>query len=303
MKPALFLWRGCALVIGTRIASHPHNHYAAQISYGIHGPFRARLQPDAPWESTRAAIFGPNQPHEIDGGDSLLAHLFLEVKHCPTELHAAFAGQAGFGLVQQAIARVDDPAATSLLLAEAASAVNAWRNCIPALAPTPNTIPKTNTNRTTNPEIDSSQDSGTSQGTSQGTGSGKDTGQETNYNTKPNSRKGNKGAQRIATALAYIEQHPQAKPDGAKLAQLVHLSASRFTHLFRTETGLTLSRYLLWTRLLAAIDAIATGQNMTQAAHAAGFADSPHMSRSFRHVFGITPSELLKMTIAFKRSH
>lgn len=261
MKPALFLWRGCALVIGTRIASQPHNHYAAQISYGIHGPFRARLQPDAPWESTRAAIFGPNQSHEIDGGDALLAHLFLEIKHCPTELHAAFAEQAGFGMVQQAIARVADPASTPLLLAEADVAVAAWRACIPALAQNPST-------------------------------------------NAPNKhiKKGTRGAQRVTQALAYIEQHPQEEPDGAQLAQLVHLSTSRFTHLFRAETGLTLSRYLLWTRLLGAIDAIAAGKNMTQAAHAAGFADSPHMSRSFRQVFGITPSELLKMTIAFKRS-
>lgn len=289
-------------MIGTRIASQPHNHYAAQVSYGIHGPFRARLQPDAPWESTRAAIFGPNQSHEIDGGDALLAHLFLEVKHCPTELHAAFAEQAGFAMVQQAIARVADPAAAPLLLAEADIAVAAWRACIPALAPArdagtspaPTTIQDQNTESDPDsaPEADTATDSSPDQRTKHS---------PPKAPTKPIKRS-TRGAQRVAQALAYIEQHPQAEPDGAQLAQLVHLSASRFTHLFRAETGLTLSRYLLWTRLLGAIDAIAAGLNMTQAAHAAGFADSPHMSRSFRQVFGITPSELLKMTIAFKRS-
>jgi AraC-like DNA-binding protein len=39
----------------------------------------------------------------------------------------------------------------------------------------------------------------------------------------------------------------------------------------------------------------------TQAAHQANFADLAHMSRSFRATFGVTPSDLLKMTIAFKR--
>jgi hypothetical protein len=72
--------------------------------------------------------------------------------------------------------------------------------------------------------------------------------------------------------------------------------------LFRQQTGLSLSRYLLWSRLLDAIDAIAHGVNLTQAAHQANFADLAHMSRSFRATFGVTPSDLLKMTIAFKHS-
>jgi AraC family transcriptional regulator len=81
----------------------------------------------------------------------------------------------------------------------------------------------------------------------------------------------------------------------------VHLSTSRFTHLFRQQTGLSLTRYLLWTRLLTAVAVIAQGANTTAAAHQAGFADLAHMSRTFRQTFGVMPSELQKMTIAFKR--
>ena len=33
----------------------------------------------------------------------------------------------------------------------------------------------------------------------------------------------------------------------------------------------------------------------------AGFADLAHMSRTFRNTFGVVPSELQKMAIAFKR--
>jgi AraC-like DNA-binding protein len=40
---------------------------------------------------------------------------------------------------------------------------------------------------------------------------------------------------------------------------------------------------------------------MTNAAHRAGFADLAHMSRTFRATFGVMPSQLQKMTIAFKR--
>jgi AraC-like DNA-binding protein len=107
---------------------------------------------------------------------------------------------------------------------------------------------------------------------------------------------------RIGKTLEWIQTHPGAEPDGAALASLAHLSPSRFTHLFRQQTGLSLSRYLLWARLLDAVAAVARGDNMTSAAHQAGFADLAHMSRTFRGTFGVVPSELNKMTIAFKRT-
>lgn len=106
---------------------------------------------------------------------------------------------------------------------------------------------------------------------------------------------------RIARTLQWLADHPGAEPDGAMLAAQVHLSESRFTHLFRQQTGLPLSRYLLWTRLLDGVAAVAEGDSLTEAAHRAGFADLAHMSRTFRNTFGVAPSELQKMTIAFKR--
>jgi len=104
---------------------------------------------------------------------------------------------------------------------------------------------------------------------------------------------------RIKTALAAMAANPAS--DAAALAGLVHLSPSRFTHLFRRQTGMSVSRYLLWNRLLTAIEAVAGGASITAAAHQAGFADLAHMSRNFSGTFGVVPSELQKMTIAFKR--
>ncbi|RJG05405.1 AraC family transcriptional regulator [Noviherbaspirillum cavernae] len=107
---------------------------------------------------------------------------------------------------------------------------------------------------------------------------------------------------RITRSLDWIAAHPGAPVSGELLASIVHLSESRFTHLFRQQTGLSLSRYLLWARLLDGVAAVARGESMTAAAHSAGFSDLAHMSRTFRGTFGVVPSELHKMTIAFKQT-
>lgn len=106
---------------------------------------------------------------------------------------------------------------------------------------------------------------------------------------------------RIASALEAIATSHGADCDGESLARLVHLSESRFTHLFRQQTGMSLSRYLLWSRMVEAVAAVAQGNNMTAAAHASGFADLAHMSRTFRSMMGVAPSELHRMAIAFKQ--
>lgn len=106
---------------------------------------------------------------------------------------------------------------------------------------------------------------------------------------------------RILSALDTIAASHGADCSGENLARLVHLSESRFTHLFRQQTGMSLSRYLLWSRMVEAVAAVAQGNNMTEAAHASGFADLAHMSRTFRSMMGVAPSELHRMAIAFKQ--
>lgn len=44
----------------------------------------------------------------------------------------------------------------------------------------------------------------------------------------------------------------------------------------------------------AAVRACGEGASLTEAAHAAGFANSAHFSSAFRDMFGMMPSDLLK---------
>lgn len=75
------------------------------------------------------------------------------------------------------------------------------------------------------------------------------------------------------------------------LAQ-VPLSKSRLSHLFVEQAGVTLRRYLLWQRLRRAITLILAGKSITHAAYDASFSDLPHLSRTFKSMFGINISRL-----------
>lgn len=79
--------------------------------------------------------------------------------------------------------------------------------------------------------------------------------------------------------------------DVAQLAKDIGLSVSRLTHIFTDEIGVPIRSYARWLRLVNAIEHLASGHTITAAAHSAGFADAPHLTRTFRAMFGLSPSE------------
>jgi AraC family transcriptional regulator len=98
----------------------------------------------------------------------------------------------------------------------------------------------------------------------------------------------------VSQACEYIGQRLHSPITLAELAKAVHRSPSRLAHRFREATGVPVRRFVLWRRLRAAAESAMRGSNLTEAAHAAGFADSAHLSRTFRSMFGIAPSFLFK---------
>jgi AraC-like DNA-binding protein len=77
----------------------------------------------------------------------------------------------------------------------------------------------------------------------------------------------------------------------AEVAESLAISESRFLHLFREQMGITWRHYLLWHRMICAVNAIIKGDSATNAAHLAGFSDSAHLSRTFRSHFGMSIRE------------
>jgi AraC family transcriptional regulator len=97
---------------------------------------------------------------------------------------------------------------------------------------------------------------------------------------------------RILAAVATIRERPDEAVTLAQLAAAAHLSPGRFRHLFVEQTGMPLRTYLLWRRLLHVWTLLMQGESLSRAAHAAGFADSAHLARTARTMFGLPPSAL-----------
>ena len=99
---------------------------------------------------------------------------------------------------------------------------------------------------------------------------------------------------RIARGLAFIRANLRGPFGLADVASASALSTGRFRHLFVRETGVAFRPYVLWLRLNVAIECSMQGRSWTEAAHEAGFADSAHLSRTFRRMFGMNPATLIR---------
>ncbi|MEJ0023264.1 MAG: AraC family transcriptional regulator [Alphaproteobacteria bacterium] len=97
---------------------------------------------------------------------------------------------------------------------------------------------------------------------------------------------------RIRKLIAWAAQQLDGPVSLSDAVVSSGLSASRLRHLFVEQTGLPFKTYLLWLRLTRALEAFAGGSSLTQAAHDSGFADSAHLSRTFRRMFGVAPTGL-----------
>jgi AraC-like DNA-binding protein len=99
---------------------------------------------------------------------------------------------------------------------------------------------------------------------------------------------------RVARSLQRLRHPATAAWRRTALAASVHLSASRFNHLFSSEMGVSFRSYRVWSQVRAAVAALGSNPTLTRAALDAGFADSAHFSRMFRQALGLTPSSVLR---------
>ena len=99
----------------------------------------------------------------------------------------------------------------------------------------------------------------------------------------------------VRRVVHYLRRHELERhvTSLACLAQVAQMSPSRLMHVFTESLGIPLRPYVAWFRVQQASAALVSGHTVTEAAHIAGFADAPHLSRTVRRTVGVTPRQLI----------
>ncbi|TLG08869.1 helix-turn-helix domain-containing protein [Nocardia cyriacigeorgica] len=112
----------------------------------------------------------------------------------------------------------------------------------------------------------------------------------------PTSRPAGRLAYDVVARALHVAATAGQPPSLVELAAAVSISPSRLSHLFTEHVGLPYAAWRRWTRLQRAVGTVRAGGSLTEAAHAAGFTDSAHLTKTCRDLFGITPTEALAAT-------
>ncbi len=100
------------------------------------------------------------------------------------------------------------------------------------------------------------------------------------------------GLARLERVIDHLHRHLGERLTGAALAHIAGLSQSQFERSFLAAYGTTPRQYLLRQRIEAACRRLAESDATIAAiAHACGFADHAHLTRSFSRQKGMTPSQ------------
>ncbi|HTU61604.1 MAG TPA: AraC family transcriptional regulator [Polyangiales bacterium] len=94
----------------------------------------------------------------------------------------------------------------------------------------------------------------------------------------------------VARVVQAIMEDPMLRMSQHALAERLRLERTQALRAFKAATGMTFRELKRWTALCAATRQIAEGQLVRTAAMDAGFADTAHLTRTFRTAFGTTPT-------------
>lgn len=98
---------------------------------------------------------------------------------------------------------------------------------------------------------------------------------------------------RISATIDYLNKHDLEYGSMIKTLQTVtNLSESRLSHLFKSNIGISLKKYLIWTKLKSTIrQHLGSKDDLFSSLINSGFYDQPHFSRNFKNMLGVNPSK------------
>lgn len=98
---------------------------------------------------------------------------------------------------------------------------------------------------------------------------------------------------RIRRIVERVNADPAAARSAEQCADDVHLSFSRFLHLFKAQTGMTYRAFRAWKRARSLLRYVRESASLTDIALDAGYPDSTHFSHSIRQIYGLRPSDIV----------
>lgn len=98
---------------------------------------------------------------------------------------------------------------------------------------------------------------------------------------------------RIRSVVDRVNADPAQAFSAQQCAEQVHLSFSRFLHLFKAQTGMTFRAFRAWKRARSLLRYVRESASLTDIALTAGYPDSTHFSHSIRQFYGLKPSDIL----------
>ncbi len=94
--------------------------------------------------------------------------------------------------------------------------------------------------------------------------------------------------QQLSVVIETIIAEPMLRLSQLELAHRLKMERTSALRMFKAATGLTFRRFKQWSALQHAARQIAAGELVRTAAMDAGFADTAHLTRTFRASFGLT---------------
>ena len=90
----------------------------------------------------------------------------------------------------------------------------------------------------------------------------------------------------------YVTEHLAEEISIERLAELVELSSSHFSHVFKESTGMTPLQFVTRQRITRAQQLIReTSRSLIEIALEVGYTSPSHFAQVFRRVVGVTPTE------------
>lgn len=111
------------------------------------------------------------------------------------------------------------------------------------------------------------------------------------YNDTPTK----KDADSVRSVIDYISENYKNHITLEKLSELVHLSETRLSRIFRSITGMSCIDYVIEFRLSKALDMLRSSDiSVIEIAYETGFNNISYFNRTFKKHFNVTPTEYRK---------